>query len=124
MSKKALLKLRKFFTYPPFENILLFLLKGSDYRGQSTKFIPPPEMYRSGSIKRVERDGIAYELDRSCLMQWYVYWGLQDITRHKLYSLVRENDVVFDVGTNVGETLLNFGKLAGSGGFIYGFEPD
>ena len=33
---------------------------------------------------RVNRDGITYDLDRSCLMQWYVYWGLTDITRPKL----------------------------------------
>lgn len=57
-------------------------------------------------------------------MQWYVYWGLRDITRTKLYSLVNKGDVVFDVGTNIGETLLNFGMLVGSGGFVYGFEPD
>lgn len=124
MLKQGLLKLRKVFTHAPFENLLLFLLKGSDYRGASAKFIPPPEMYESGSIKRVERDGITYELDRSCLMQWYIYWGLQDITRPKLYSLVKKGDIVLDVGTNVGETLLNFAKLVGSEGFVYGFEPD
>lgn len=124
MSKKILLKLRKVFTYTPLENILMVFLQGSDYRGSSTKLIPPPEMYESGVVKTVERDGIKYQLDRSCLMQWYIYWGLQDITRSKLYSLVKENDIVFDVGTNVGETLLNFGKLVGRGGFVYGFEPD
>jgi len=57
-------------------------------------------------------------------MQWFIYWHLRDITRQKLYSLVRENDIVFDVGTNVGETLLHFGKLVGDGGCVYGFEPD
>lgn len=122
--KKVLLKLRKVFTYAPFENILMFFLQGSDYRGSTTKLIPPPEMYKAGVTKTVERDGIKFELDRSCLMQWYIYWGLQDITRPKLYALVKENDIVFDVGTNVGETLLNFGKLVGTGGFVYGFEPD
>ena len=124
MLKQGLLRLRKIFARAPFENILLFFLKGSDYRGTAAKLIPPPEMYETGSIKRVERDGVTYELDRSCLMQWYVYWGLQDITRPKLYSLVKKGDIVLDIGTNVGETLLNFAKLVGEGGFVYGFEPD
>src|SRR5437868_1167532 len=124
MIKERLLGLRKIFTYAPFENVLLMLLEGSDYRGTAAKLIPPPRMYRSGSVKRVNRDGITYDLDRSCLMQWYVYWGLTDITRPKLYSLVGSEDVVLDVGTNIGETLLNFAKLVGPGGFVYGFEPD
>lgn len=122
--KTALLKARKVFTRSPFEELMVYFLKGSDYRGWSSKFIPPPDLYPAGSVKSVERDGINFILDRSCLMQWYVYWGLQDITRPKLYSLVRPNDVVLDVGTNIGETLLNFAKLVGSGGFVYGFEPD
>jgi FkbM family methyltransferase len=124
MMKQGLLTLRKVFTHAPFENILLFFLKGSDYRGTAAKLIPPPEMYQAGSLKRVERDGIDYELDRSCLMQWYIYWGLTDVTRPKLYSLVRPGDIVLDIGTNVGETLFNFAKLLGSEGFVYGFEPD
>lgn len=122
--KYNLLKLRKIFTYNPFETILLFFLKGSNYQGFSSKFIPPPDLYNYNSIKDVERDGIKYQLDRSCLMQWFIYWDLQDITREKLYSLVKTGDVIFDVGTNVGETLLHFAKITGESGFVYGFEPD
>ena len=124
MIKQRLLGLRKVFTYAPFENVMLLMLKGSDYRGTAAKLIPPPDMYSAGSIKRVTREGISYELDRSCLMQWYIYWGLSDITRPKLYALVNKGDIVLDVGTNVGETLLNFAKLIGMDGFVYGFEPD
>jgi FkbM family methyltransferase len=124
MIKERLLGLRKIFTYSPLENVLLMMLKGSDYRGTAVKLIPPPALYPAGTTKRVVRDGIAYELDRSCLMQWYVYWGLRDITRTKLYRLVDKGDTVLDVGTNIGETLLNFAMLVGPEGFVYGFEPD
>jgi FkbM family methyltransferase len=124
MIKQRLLGLRKIFTRSPFENVLLFLLKGADYRGRAVKLIPPPKMYEPGFTKRVTRDAITYDLDRSCLMHWYVYWGLKDVTRPKLYSLVNKGDVVFDVGTNIGETLLNFALLVGPEGFVYGFEPD
>ncbi len=88
------------------------------------KLIPPPEYYEPGLFKRVERDGSVFELDRSCLMQWFIYWGLRDITRPRLYSLVEQGDVVLDVGTNVGETLLHFANMVGPGGYVYGFEPD
>lgn len=124
MIKQRLLGLRKIFTYAPFEDVLLLILKGSEYRGAAAKLIPPPAMYNAGTTRRVVRDGISYELDRSCLMQWFVYWGLRDITRSKLYALVNKGDIVLDVGTNIGETLLNFAKLAGTKGFVYGFEPD
>ena len=38
--------------------------------------------------------------------------------------MVNAADVVLDVGTNIGETLLHFAQLSGTDGFVYGFEPD
>jgi FkbM family methyltransferase len=122
--KTALLNMRKLFTHAPFESILLSMMKGSDHGAPSAKLIPPPEMYEIGSTRRVRRDGITYELDPSCMAQWWVFWGLQDATREKLYSLVKPGDVVLDVGTNIGETLLHFARLVGRNGRVYGFEPD
>jgi len=57
-------------------------------------------------------------------MQWYVYWNLKERQRDRLYSLVNRGDIIFDVGTNIGETLLNFARIAGEDGFVFGFEPD
>jgi len=57
-------------------------------------------------------------------MQWYVYWDFKSKDREKLYSLVKPGQILFDVGTNIGETLLNFAKLTGEKGYVYGFEPD
>lgn len=57
-------------------------------------------------------------------MQWYVYWGFKEKQRDRLYSLIRPGDIVLDVGTNIGETLLHFAKLVGESGYAYGFEPD
>ncbi len=75
-------------------------------------------------MRSAVRDGIRYELDISCMMQWYVFWGFKEKQRDRLYSLVNERDVVLDVGTNIGETLFHFAQLAGANGFVYGFEPD
>ncbi len=116
--------IRRIFTIAPFEGAMLSLLCGVRYGGFWSRFIPGPHLYPHGAIRKVERDGINYELDVSCLMQWYVYWDFKEKQRDRLYSLVQPGDVVLDVGTNIGETLLHFGKLVGDGGFVFGFEPD
>jgi Met-10+ like-protein len=122
--KATLLRTRKIFTFSPLEKVLLFFVKGSKFQGPLVKLIPPPDLYQTGAIRHTQTDGINFELDNSCLMQWYVYWGLRDKTRDSLYSMVKPGDVILDVGTNVGETLLNFARLTGPDGRVYGFEPD
>ena len=39
-------------------------------------------------------------------------------------SNVKPNDVVLDIGANVGAYSLIMGKLVGEGGIIYSFEPN
>lgn len=117
-------RIRKIFTYRPFERILFSFVRGSKYLGSRSRVIPGPHLYRFNSIRNVSRNGVNYSLDMSCMMQWYVFWDFKDTIREKLYSLVEKGDVILDVGTNIGETLLIFARLTGSEGFVYGFEPD
>jgi FkbM family methyltransferase len=124
LKTKILNSLRKIFTFYPLERVLLFFLRGTKYLGFKSKIIPNPLLYKANSLRNVSRNGINYSLDLSCLMQWYVYWDFKAKDRDRLYSLVKKGDVVFDVGTNIGETLLNFARLTGDRGYVYGFEPD
>ena len=110
--------------YRPFEKALLYVVRGKKYLGFWNRFIPNPMLYKFNSIREVNRGGINYSLDLSCMMQWPIYWDLREKAREKLYSLIQKDDVVFDVGTNIGETLLNFAKLTGEKGYAFGFEPD
>ena len=103
---------------------MLSLLRGVEFSGFWSRFIPNPHLYSQPSIRSVRRDGIRYELDLSCMMQWYVFWDFREKQRDRLYSMVKPGDVVLDVGTNIGETLLHFARSVGDGGFVYGFEPD
>jgi tRNA G37 N-methylase Trm5 len=112
------------FTEPPFEGLLYAFVGGTRYLSFLSKTIPNPYLYKPGSKRTVIRDGINYELDLSCLMQWVVFWNFREVQRDKLYSLVNEGDVVLDIGTNIGEMLLHFAKTVGNDGFVYGFEPD
>ncbi len=121
---KLLNKIRKIFTAYPLERLLLAVVNGSKDTSYKVKVLPGPSLYDYDSIRKETRNGINYELDISCLIQWYLYWGIQDTLRYKLYSQIKSGDVVFDVGTNIGETLLNFAKIVGNEGKVYGFEPD
>lgn len=124
LKTRTLNSVRKIFTRPGFETVLLRAVGGTEYGGFWSRFIPDPRLYEYCTFRKVTRNGINYELDVSCLMQWYVYWDLKEKQRERLYSLVSKDAIIFDVGTNVGETLLNFAKITGESGFVYGFEPD
>ena len=124
LKTRTLNVVRKVFTRGVFERALLPAVAGTKYGGIWSRFIPGPQLYERGAVRRVTRDGINFELDLSCLMQWYVYWGQTETQRERLYSMVSPGDIVLDVGTNIGETLLHFAKIAGDSGFVYGFEPD
>lgn len=124
LKTKLLNSVRRIFTRPFTERLLIRVVAGTEYGGFWSKFIPGPQLFREGTIRKVKRDDINYELDLSCLMQWYVYWGQVERQRSRLYSMTSEGDTVLDIGTNIGETLFHFAKVAGDSGFVYGFEPD
>lgn len=124
MGKAVPDRIRSLLTKAPFEKFGLALFRGVKYGGFWSRFIPMPYLYRPGNLRSATRGGIDYELDPSCLMQWYIYWGFWEKQRERLYSMVNSGDIVLDVGTNVGETLFGFAKHIGPQGFVYGFEPD
>jgi FkbM family methyltransferase len=86
------------------------------------RLVPRHWLYPSPTLKAIDRDGIRFELDVSDYMEWCAYFGLATEPRTTLYSLAKPGQVILDVGTNVGETLLNFAKAAGDHGKVYGFE--
>ncbi len=106
------------------EAILVKLTTNKIYGAAVTKLPPNHYQYKKGSLRKFQIKGINYELDISDIMGWYVYFGFKDKARIKLYSLVKKNDVIFDVGANIGETTLNFAKKTGENGKIHSFEPD
>src|SRR5437667_10717 len=55
-------------------------------------------------------------------MQYCIYYGIEIEPRETLYSFVKNGTTVIDVGTNIGETLLNFAKI-NRDGLNIGFEP-
>lgn len=121
---KALNSVRNWFRGPLCESILLRLVAGTEPSDLISKMVPNHYQYPPGSLRSVLRNGIAFDLDISDLIQWFIYFGMKERSRTALFSLVRCNDVVIDVGTNIGDVLLNCAKAVGPQGRVYGFEPD
>jgi FkbM family methyltransferase len=114
---------RNVFRIPFLEKSLAVLTSGKGYDSVFVKCIPQNYQYPPGTFRIAERNGIKFRLDLSEYMDWVIYFGLSVEDRDLLYPLIKKDDVVLDIGTNIGETLLNFAKITGPGGYVYGFEP-
>jgi FkbM family methyltransferase len=80
--------------------------------------------YAAGTLRGATRNNINYELDLSDWVEWNIYFRNRVEPREKIYELVREGNVVIDVGVNIGETLLNLARQVGERGKVIGFEPN
>ncbi len=115
---------RAVFKIPFMEKILVRKTIGRSFEEKIVKFIPNNYQYSRNAWRTAKRDGINYRLNLYDYIDWWLYFGIKDPGRDKLYALVKKDSVIFDVGTNVGETLLNFAKLTSPEGHVHGFEPD
>jgi FkbM family methyltransferase len=91
----------------------------------SRKLIASHRMYPHGSFRDCTRQNLHFHLDISEYMEYAIYFDIKDgidFDRRVLYSLVKNNSVCFDIGANIGETTLNFARLAREGK-VYSFEP-
>ena len=115
-------KLRTVGMLPPVERLLVNLALNNAAGSYFAKAAANNYQYPKNTIRTCERDGIRYSLDISDYMQYCIYFGIEIEPRDRLYGLVRNGTTVIDVGTNIGETLLNFAKL-NRDGLNIGFEP-
>lgn len=104
-----------------------FLVKQTldkDFGTFISKLPPNHYQYPIGTFRKTFRHGISYELDISDIVDWFIYYGFNDISRTKLYSFIKKDNIVFDIGANVGDVSLHFAKLVGNRGIVHSFEPD
>jgi FkbM family methyltransferase len=123
MKRRILDLLRRVWMIGPLEKALVELTIGKTFGVPVTRLPPNHYQYRKGTIRRVERDGIRYELDLHDMVDWYIYFGFREPARQRVYKAVNTGDVVIDVGANVGDTSLHFAKLVGARGKVHAFEP-
>lgn len=114
--------LRRVNKLPFLESFLSRKTQGKGHSNFWVKLLPPLHSYKRGSIRHVQRNGINYRLDISDFIEYVIYFGLEVEPKKPLYNSVKDGMNAFDIGTNMGETLLNFARL-NPNGKNYGFEP-
>ncbi len=115
---------KEIFKLPLLESILASLTNNKNPNQIIARLPPLYRAYPKNSIRKVTRNGIKYELDISDYMEWLVFYGIQAEPHNALYDLLKDGDVVFDVGANIGEVSLNMSKRVGHRGIIHSFEPE
>lgn len=121
---KVLNLFRSIFMLRPNEVALATLTRGKTFGSMITRLVPNHYQYPKGSKRRVVRNGISYLFDLSDMVDWFNYFGFREIERDNYYKLLDNNNVVIDVGANIGEFSLKTAKLIGRLGRVYAFEPD
>lgn len=102
-----------------------FLFQLSNGKGDDNffvKILPRHFQYSSKDIRYVKRNEINYKLSLDNYNDFILFYGINNQNKDVMYSLIKNGDVVLDVGTNIGEVILNIAKKNISGK-IYGFEP-
>lgn len=118
---KILNTFRRVFTIPIFEKMLVkkLLKNPSNF---SIKLIPPDYLFKSGSVRIVERKGINFKLDISNVVDHYLYWGLEYANYETIVPHIKEANVILDIGANIGVTSLYFASINPNARII-AFEP-
>jgi FkbM family methyltransferase len=80
--------------------------------------------YRGCPPRRAIRGGITYDLDLSDYIEWTIYFGIERDEKTALFELAETGQTVLDIGTNVGEVLMNLADRVGNDGRAIGFEPN
>ncbi len=86
-------------------------------------YLAPPR----GSAERVRIfNGLLMDLDPSEYLQAFIYnfGGYEFPSLRLIQRVVRKNDVVLDIGAQVGFMSLVFANLVGPEGHVYSFEPE
>jgi FkbM family methyltransferase len=78
-----------------------------------------------GPVAVVQRRGVRWKLDlrEGIDLSIYVFGSFERGTRHIIERLVKRDDVVFDIGANIGSHTLPTARLVGSNGRVIAFEP-
>lgn len=105
------------------ENIIVRSTVGEDPFSVRSKMVPNHYQYSKGTLRKIKRNGLRFELDISNFFDWYVYFGFADDWLENIVSFLSPGDVAIDVGVNNGKSLLNIAKAVGKTGKVYGFEP-
>lgn len=114
---------RQIWMIPVLESMLTRLTYRADPVKGVSKWVPNPYQYASPSLREFERDGVRMQVDISDYIGHYLYFGFADPSTSKLFSLVKSDSHIVDIGANIGWTALRMASMT-TGGWVQAFEPD
>ena len=115
---------RNLFKMHAFENKLVKLTAGKPTDSFMCKLVPNNYQYKPNSNRYAFRNGIKFKLDLSDYVEHAIYFAFKDTAQDALFSLCKPGSIIIDIGTNIGYVLLNFARIVGSSGLVFGFEPN
>ncbi|MCA6078363.1 FkbM family methyltransferase [Fulvivirga sedimenti] len=119
--------IKRLFSLRPLEGILRWVISYTGTDNFLIHLVPTNDMYPGGKLREVTIDGLTYKLDLASFNNWSIYWRITAELRPKnfLYDLVKEDDIIIDVGAHIGEVSMNMARKATRGKIyaIEGFPP-
>ena len=121
---KILNLIRIIFKIPFIEKGIRWCTQNKSPQHFVSKFAPNNYQYSLNTLRTFKKNDIIFIADISDYVGHYIYFGFRDKSLDKLFSLCAKGNTIIDIGANIGYTILNFAKLVGHEGAIFGFEPD
>jgi FkbM family methyltransferase len=90
------------------------------------KIVPSNADYKPGTIRRVKRKRIRYELDLSDYQEWLVYFYCKADSSEYVLDYLDQSEIIFDIGANIGQTAFRMIRNQANKKlhpFVYAFEP-
>lgn len=105
-----------------FEKPLIYFASGKGDESWFVKILPRHFQYTPQDVRIINRKGIKYEVSLNNYNDWLLFFGIDNQHKENIYAKINNGNVILDVGSNIGEVLLNMAKVNPEG-TIYGFEP-
>ena len=123
IKEAVLYPLRKLFTVAPFTGLLAEMLRKNPSSRLLRGICPNHRLFPSHARKTVKRRGISFDLRLSDYMDWLLYFHSDTDSSAPVLEYVNKDNVILDIGGNIGQTALFMAEKTGRNGRVVSFEP-
>jgi len=125
MKQQILNFFRRFLRKPFFERILIKNIQSNSILSNiCIKLTPGNHLYPKKTFRNINKNGVFFNVDISDYIGHYLYFGFKDLGIQELFRISKDQNVIFDVGANIGFTCLTMSNPSSTKAKVYAFEPD